>query len=146
MSDTHILRDTIIIASEKKNLSIVREFVLKFLKKTKLQPDEISRVVLATDEAVTNIVEHAHKFNPQEKVHIELEADDETFTATLKHVSTRFDPREYPEVNIAEHIKAGRKRGLGIFIIRQIVDEMDYLYENGQNTLRIVKYIRKDRK
>jgi anti-sigma regulatory factor (Ser/Thr protein kinase) len=45
--------------------------------------------------------------------------------------------------DIAEHVAAGRRNGLGIFLMRQIMDEVKYTFVQGfRNELRMVKYVR----
>ena len=53
-----------------------------------------------------------------------------------------FDPDRIKEPNMAEHVRAGRKSGLGIFLMRQIMDEVTYRFREGvPNRLRLVKYL-----
>ena len=52
------------------------------------------------------------------------------------------DPKTVPDVDIQEHVREGRKGGLGIFLIRRIMDEVRYAFQEGMhNELMLVKYI-----
>jgi serine/threonine-protein kinase RsbW len=59
----------------------------------------------------------------------------------IRDTGKYFDPKEAETPNIEEHIKNGKRHGLGIFLIRQIMDEVIYSYKQGiRNELRMVKY------
>ncbi len=53
-----------------------------------------------------------------------------------------FDPGTVPDVDLQEHVRHGRKGGLGIFLIRRIMDEVTYSFQAGApNELRLVKFV-----
>jgi anti-sigma regulatory factor (Ser/Thr protein kinase) len=92
---------------------------------------------------VTNIIEHG--YNKGEKGTIELEAvwDGPKFQVVIRDSARVFNPQSIPAPDMAEHVKAGRKKGLGLFLMRQIMDEVRYRYKDGvQNELTLVKYVR----
>ena len=61
---------------------------------------------------------------------------------TVSDHGRRFDPNGQPGVDVKDHIRQGKRDGLGIFIIRKIMDEIKYTFTDEQcNVLRMVKYI-----
>ena len=49
-----------------------------------------------------------------------------------------------PAPNLKDHVREGRKHGLGIFLIRQIMDEVSYsTSDDGMNELRMVKFAKR---
>jgi len=105
---------------------------------------------MSVDEACANVVEHAYnrrrnwilKDNPQIQLHISTEKD--RLIIQIQDHGQRFDFATYRPANIAERIRAMRKGGYGIAIMRQFMDEVEYKSdpETG-NTLRLVKYLKK---
>jgi len=122
-------------------LSQVRQAVLDVLGKDLFSPVKANMIALAVDEAVANIMEHGGN-NPGCEIQVVLDVNPERFEVRIRDSGEGFDPNAAPEVNIREHVKAGRKGGLGIFLMRRIMDEVNYTFKQGvHNELQMVKYI-----
>ena len=51
-----------------------------------------------------------------------------------------FDPNQMTDIDIQSHVAAGKAGGLGVFLMRKIMDQVDYQYRNGKkNQLTLVK-------
>jgi anti-sigma regulatory factor (Ser/Thr protein kinase) len=131
------------IPNDTAYLSRVREEVLQLIE-GRFDAKEAKLLALAVDEAVANVMEHAYRGDtPKEmqRISARLTADEVKFTVILRDGGQRFDPTSAPDVNISEHVKAGRKGGLGIFLMRKIMDEVNYTFKRGEhNELVMVKY------
>jgi len=54
-----------------------------------------------------------------------------------------FNPESIPNPDMKDHVQRGHKKGLGIFLMRQIMDEVRYKFRDGvKNELTLVKFIR----
>ncbi|HYG77053.1 MAG TPA: ATP-binding protein [Planctomycetota bacterium] len=129
-------------------LSKVRLAVLEIVGEGLFSPVKANLIALAVDEAVANIMEHAYpdefvKSGGERKdIDVILDATPVRFEVIIRDRGITFDPREVPEVDMQQHVKAGRKGGLGIFLIRRIMDEIHYHYKQGShNELQMVKYV-----
>lgn len=107
-----------------------------------METAEHMKVVLAIDEALSNVIEHAYETSgPENTIELEFLGTDEYLSAVITDQGNSFDPSSIPDVNMEEHVKNRRKGGLGIFMIRQIMDEIEYSFKDGEyNILRLVKY------
>jgi anti-sigma regulatory factor (Ser/Thr protein kinase) len=123
-------------------LNRAREFVRQTVCDSPLEKSWHNKVVLAIDEAVSNIIEHAYESEKRDdKIEIEMRSEGECLTVLVIDHGTSFDPDSIPDVNMEQHVKARNKDGLGIFMIRQIMDEIEYTFKEGVcNELRLVKY------
>ena len=103
---------------------------------------EAGRIVLAVDEAVSNIIEHAYSEQAEPgDIRITIYADDESFEVVLTDYGLQFDPHSVQTPDIAEHVREGKRDGLGVFLMRQIMDEVKYAFVPGEkNELRLIKY------
>ncbi len=135
--------DRIRITNQTKNLILVREFITKMAGRSRLPKGDENKVILAVDEAVSNIIEHAYDEGLEGEVEIEVASDDTRFAIMIRDSGKSFDPRRIdPRIDIKDHVRQGKRHGLGIFIMRQIMDEVNYSFKEGvQNELRLVKYI-----
>ena len=57
----------------------------------------------------------------------------------IADTAPRFDPLSLPEPELNGTIENRKIGGLGIFLVRQVMDEISYRYENGQNILVMIK-------
>jgi serine/threonine-protein kinase RsbW len=102
----------------------------------------INRLLIAVDEAVTNIIEHAYEGVPPGagRIDISLAVTPDEFRITVSDQGETFDPRQLSDVDIQRHVASGRNGGLGVFLIRKIMDTVDYHHESGvHNRLTMVK-------
>ncbi len=86
----------------------------------------VDELVSAVGEAFNNIVIHGHA-RVRGWIELAIAADDEAIVATLRDTGASFDLRGAPEA-IGELGAGGglRESGMGVFIIRSFVDEVDY--------------------
>jgi serine/threonine-protein kinase RsbW len=135
------LKDRLAVSNETRYLIVVRDFIGRMARQSPLSADEANKIILAVDEAVTNIIEHGFNRGEQGTIEIEVEFDPGRFQVVIRDTGRVFNPESIPNPDLDEHVKAGRKKGLGIFLMRQIMDEVRYKYKDGvQNELTLVKY------
>lgn len=128
------------IPADVAQLHRIRDFVTQVAAAAGFNEADQMKIVMATDEALANIIEHGVNGIPGATVKIEVNFGPGEVTVVLADRGPRYDPMQRPDLNLPQHIKAGNKRGLGVFLIRKLVDEMDYRWsENGENVLRLVK-------
>lgn len=138
----NILRDEITIQADTQHLRTVREFIARLIGQSKLDERARNRVVLAVDEAVANVIQHGYKSRDDGMVSVIVEVADEFFRISIQDSGVCFNPTTPDDVNLENHLAAHRKRGLGIFLMRKIMDEVHYNYREGtRNELILVKYI-----
>ena len=140
----HIHRE-LVIPNETQYLSTVRDAVNSVVHESDFPNDDVHRIILAVDEAVANIMEHAFEGRESESeltITMSLDADETKFEVIILDSGNEFDPADIATPNMMEHVAAGRRNGLGIFLMRQIMDEVKYTFVNGyRNELRMVKYV-----
>ena len=137
-----VINEQLRVACDTKELVNIRAFVEEVAKQCFADHLMVTKVVMAVDEAVANVMEHAYQDAKTGDVSVAIQADDDMFTVTISDHGRRFDPNGQPEVDVKNHIRQGKRDGLGIFIIRKIMDEIKYTFTDEQcNVLRMVKYI-----
>ena len=143
--DGKVVREEIGLAARTDQLVVAREFVARVLKATAMAERDARAVVLAVDEAVANAMQHG-QHQTQDVIVIRAVCDGVRFSVTIVDNGESFDVAERvngSDINMGNHIAAGRKRGLGLFIMRKVMDEVSYAYKDGRNNeLTLVKYIR----
>jgi anti-sigma regulatory factor (Ser/Thr protein kinase) len=137
------LKDRLVVSNDTKHLMLVRDFVSRLIRQSRLAKEEENKVILAVDEAVTNIIEHGYDEGADGSIEIEVEADDDQFKIMIRDSGRVFNPESIPNPDMKEHVTRGHKKGLGIFLMRQIMDEVRYKFRDGvKNELTLVKFIK----
>ncbi|MBD2175990.1 ATP-binding protein [Pseudanabaena sp. FACHB-1998] len=89
------------------------------------------RLQLATEEAVTNIIQNAYENMGEHDIFVDLLKEENTVTVSLRDRGFFFDPLAYPEAQLPNSLEAAQEGGLGIHLIRNYADE--FLYERIDN-------------
>jgi len=146
MSDARVT-DRLEVSAHTRNLALVREFLHAAIKRSALPPADINKVVLAVDEAVANTIQHGYEGRDPGSVEILIDADADKFAVRVRDSGVSFDTAKgseaKAELDLQKHIASGNKRGLGLFIMRKVMDEVSYSSREGErNELLLVKYIK----
>jgi len=100
-----------------------------------LPPDAGHRVISAFVEAFNNCVIHAYADMAPGPVEVELEVGEDALSVRVVDHGQAFSPDEVPKPNLA----ALPEGGLGLFIIRNFMDQVSYAREDGANVLTMIK-------
>lgn len=143
MSAGPVHRQAMAITNDLAALARVRELVKSGVEQGGFPTQYLNRLQIAVDEAVTNIVEHGYADLPPGKATIELAltVDRDAFRIVIEDYGQTFDPDHLGDVDIQQHVNAGNGGGLGVFLMRKIMDLIEYHAETGRkNRLVLVKY------
>jgi len=133
------------IPSETRHLAYVRSFVTDALRGTPIPQSVVNQVVLAVDEAVSNAIEHAYGEDRDGPITIEVAVERAEVRVTITDRGVRFEGvATPPELDIEQHVRLGRRKGLGLFLIHKIMDEVRYATEGGRNALTLVKRFKEE--
>lgn len=127
-------------------LSDVREFVNKRAADFGFGDKEVSEITLAVDEACTNVIKHAYKGKPDSQFEVRIIASGIEFEVVVRDWGDSFDPEKVPVPNIKEKTRRHRAGGLGIFLMRKLMDTVEYHGRDAANEVRLVRYLRNEPK
>lgn len=99
----------------------------------------IYAVQMAADEACSNIIEHAYRGQPG-TIQMEIDWDGQALTITLKDTGQPFNIEKVARPNINAPLSKRKVGGLGVYLIHQLMDRVQFSSSNGINTLTLVKY------
>jgi len=126
--------------ADSKNLIKVRDFVVKNGKKMSLTPKQLSEVKLAVDEAVSNIIRHAY-IGKKGVFQIEMTKLEDFVRINIKDQGVEFDWDAVLEPDLYKYVETRRKGGLGIWLIKKLIDEVEYNRVDGNNILTMKTYL-----
>jgi sigma-B regulation protein RsbU (phosphoserine phosphatase) len=94
---------------------------------------------LAMEEAVVNVMEYAYPEGTVGKVNISASAEGDDVEFVISDSGTAFDPTAKDEVNIDLGVEDRQIGGLGIHLVRNIMDDIKYERKDGKNILTLYK-------
>lgn len=133
--------ERLIINSDLKHLYLARHFIREIVRKSNLTMSDENKIVLATDEALSNVIKHTYELNKNGHIDINVSVTSQKFQIHIINNGKDFDPNKIKNKDINLHIKQGKKGGLGIFLMRRVMDEVKYSFKDGQNHLTLIKYL-----
>lgn len=90
---------------------------------------------LCANEAVTNIISYAYKDHDRHYIDLRLElTENQVLSLTIQDDGMPFNPFEVPPPVPYDTIENAKIGGLGIHLIRSLMDECDYCRSNGKNS------------
>ncbi len=133
-------RKKIKLPAESKYLIKVRNFVVKYGRKMGLTPKQVSEVKLAVDEAVSNIIRHAY-VGEKGDFQIEMVKLENACEIIIKDKGVEFDWNSVIEPDLYKYVETRRKGGLGIWLIKKLIDEVEYKRVEDTNVLTMRVFI-----
>ena len=111
-----------------------------YAKRAGLDESEIYAVQLAVDEASTNIMEHGYKQECPSRIDITCEILKDGLKVVIYDDAAPFDIESVPEPELDVRLEEVKPRGLGIFLMRKMMDEVQYKTTADKgNTLTMIK-------
>ena len=120
----------------KEQLKEIRGFVNNSLGQHGLSDVDISAMVLAIDEVCANLIIHSHHCNPKEFIEvIIIVGPNEGVEFRIIDEGVGFDINEYDEPSIDDLIQSKRKGGIGLILVKKIMDDIDFIKKNNKKYL-----------
>lgn len=130
------------ISSITENLEIIREFINNLAQKAGFNEEGADQIELAVDEACTNVIKHAYKFNTKRMLDILVFLDNEKMEIIISDKGSGFDPDKLPIPDLQKYAHEAKMGGLGIHLMKTLMDEVNYSFNPGKkNTVSLVKYL-----
>lgn len=127
------------VRASTEHLSDVRNFVARHASECGFKKQDIADIRLAVDEAYTNIIEHAYNHDDSKSVEIELGYNKNELWVSLLDTGDTFDLSEYTDPDVRKKIKQRKRGGVGVYLIKKLMDSVEYLKEGSINEIRLVK-------
>jgi serine/threonine-protein kinase RsbW len=121
------------------SLAKIGDFVRKVAQDAGFESFAIYSIEMAVDEACSNIIEHAYAGEGKGSIRCTCTVDDQELKIMLQDTGQSFDPSAIPQPNLSDNINEREAHGLGLYFIRQWMDEVYFETTGTSNTLTMVK-------
>jgi serine/threonine-protein kinase RsbW len=113
-------------AAKFEYLDEIRDFVGEIARTGGFSDKDVYNIQLATDEAASNIIEHAYENQPNGILELSCGMKGDTITIILVDRGESFDPSAIPLPDLKADLSDRKIGGLGIFLMRRLMDEVHY--------------------
>ena len=133
------MEKSIILANELSEISRLNGFIEDIGNEFNLTPDVVFNLTLVLEEAVVNVINYAYPKEDHESIYLSAKMQDGSIIFVLSDSGKAFDPTMAPEADVTLSAEDRQIGGLGIFLIRQIMNEVKYERIDGKNVLTLEK-------
>lgn len=131
---------SIIVPARNENLNRIVAFVGRELENCSCPPVAQMQIELAIEEIFVNIASYAyHPVEGEAEIHCEIEEDPLQVVIEFLDGGKPYDPLAREDADLSEEALISRTGGLGIFLVKDTMDDVAYRYEGGKNILTIRK-------
>lgn len=117
----------------------MRQFVTNVLTEHEVSDIEINMMVLAVDEVCANIIIHGHPSDSESKVRLEIDFKSEGIWFNIVDHGNAFDIVNYETPSLEDLIRKKNKGGIGIMLVKKIMDDIQFHSGPQENTLTLFK-------
>lgn len=134
------MSNKIILEANYSNYEAFIGFIEEYMIRTGIDRNFILRMLTACEEIIVNVLKYAY---PVEKgtLEIDIDNDDGNLKIVFTDSGIHFNPLKKEDANVESGIEERKAGGLGIFLMKNITDDVRYEYINEKNILTIHKKI-----
>lgn len=133
------MEKSLILANDIAEISKLSAFIEEIGEEFSLTPDVVFNLNLVLEEAIVNVINYAYPKEEHQSIYLSAALHDDSIVFVLTDTGKEFDPTQVPEADITLSAEERSIGGLGIFLIRQIMNEVKYQRIEGKNVLTLEK-------
>ncbi len=132
----------LVVKSRTENLSAIRDFIASAARSVGIDEETVEDIMLAVDEACSNIIKHAYKLNPEGEIKLSIDYSEDKFTVMIQDKGMSFEPNLIPEPDLQKYYRQRKVGGLGMYLMKSLMDEVKYITVPGKyNCVLLTKNI-----
>lgn len=134
-------RKSIVLNNDIQEVPLLATFVEGVCEEVGMDAGTTMQMNLAMEEAVVNVMNYAYPIGEKGEIAIEATTDNGMLNFVIKDSGTPFDPTAKEDADTTLSAEERPIGGLGIFLVKQIMDNVNYEYKEGKNVLTLSKRI-----
>ncbi|MEJ2636280.1 MAG: SpoIIE family protein phosphatase [Calditrichia bacterium] len=135
----NVVKEEVIVPAQMSYLRQIRDFIDQIGKKHHFNQKIINSFKLVVDEACTNIIRHGYRDIKNGQIIVRAIVRRLSLTIVIIDYGKSFDPRQVKNPDLNKYVSIGKKGGLGIFMMRKLMDDIKYNVTSRGNELRLTK-------
>ncbi|MCK4901338.1 MAG: ATP-binding protein, partial [Anaerolineales bacterium] len=141
LEDTGMNKLDLSIKNKIEELGLVEDEFFEFASQHQIPAADRQKVSIVLDELLNNVVNYAYQDDDEHEIEVEIELSGKRLVIIIADDGMPFNPfgREIPDMSA--DIDEREIGGLGIHLVRSVMDEYDYQRHIDKNVVRLVKLI-----
>ena len=135
-----VFSDVLTITNQLSEITKLNAFVISSADALHIETGLANKLKLAVEEAVVNIMDYAYPSGTEGNIEIRMEADSDRLRIIITDTGSEFDPTSVSKVDTTLSVEERPIGGLGIFLVRNLMDSINYERFEGRNILRLEKF------
>ena len=131
----------LVLKNEIFEINKLAVFIKELGEELDLASDWVFNLNLVLEEAVSNVILYGYPKEKQQEIVLTANKSDKILIFVLSDTGKEFDPTQAPDADVTLSAEERQIGGLGIFLFRQIMDEVKYQRIDGKNTLTLIKQL-----
>lgn len=131
----------LVIKNDISEISKLATFIGELSEELNFTPELNFNLNLVLEEAVSNVILYAYSKEVQKEINLLANISDNNLIFVLTDSGKEFDPTKVPDADVTLSAEEREIGGLGIFLIRQIMDTVEYQRIDGKNVLTMRKQL-----
>ena len=136
-----LLSETLTLKNDPRQIARLSSFVKDVLNRLDVDPKHAKEIRLGVEEVVVNVMEYAYPIGMEGDVTVEASSDGRRVKFVISDTGTPFDPTEKDKPDTTLSLEERPVGGLGIHLVRQLMDSINYERLVGRNILTLWKKI-----
>lgn len=145
-SDDHneqsMLTETLVLKNDVHEVTRLSSFMKSATGKLGVEASLARQLRLAVEEAVVNVIEYAYPIGTEGDITIKMTYDGYILRFRIIDAGVPFDPTEKEKADITLSAEDRQIGGLGILLVRELMDSINYEREDGKNILTLIKTLK----
>ena len=133
------MKKRLVLPNDIETIPQLNEFIDSVAEEMSLDMSLTMSLNLAMEEAVVNVMDYAYPEGQQGNVEIEAMTDGEWLTFVISDSGVPFDPTTKEDADTTLPAEERPIGGLGIFLVRQLMDVIQYQRDGNKNVLTLRK-------
>ncbi|MBX2841448.1 MAG: ATP-binding protein [Flammeovirgaceae bacterium] len=132
---THKIR----VSCSKSNLKTIRDFVNSVLGEHEIPEKEMNLIIVAIDEVCSNLIIHSHSRNSADELELKITSESEILIFEIIDKGEIFNITDYTVPTMDKVIKNKKNGGIGLILVKMIMDRIQIEKSEGLNVCRLYK-------
>jgi len=137
------LTETLVLKNDVHDVTRFSSFIKSALAKLGIETSLARQLRLAAEEAVVNVIDYAYPIGTDGDITINMMSDGHILRFQIIDAGVPFDPTKKEKTDTTLSVEERQIGGLGILLVRELMDSINYEREDGKNILTLIKNIKK---
>ena len=136
-----VLEESIVLQNDVRQVKTLNAFVVKVMERLGIEAKEAKQIRLAVEEAVVNVIDYAYPAGQTGDIDVLAMSDGEWLNFVITDRGVAFDPTEKEKADTTLSAEDRPIGGMGILLVRELMDSINYERTDGKNVLTLKKKI-----